>query len=86
MIIETKYNIGDHIWFIYIHKDEICLFDDYITDINIDKDGINYWCIDAEDTIKENDIVRYEDEIGLANKIKELMKEIRKQERENNAT
>lgn len=83
MIIETKYDIGDHIWVIYIHKDEICLFDDYITELSIDKDGIDYWCKDAGDTIQEKDIVMYEDEIGLAAKIKELMKEIREKEKEN---
>ena len=73
MRLETKYNIGDKIWVVYLDRGEVSVFDDIIKEINILEDGIEYWCDKARDAIKENEIVKYEDEIGLVNKIKELL-------------
>ena len=75
MEIKTKYEIGQHIWIIYLHNKEVCVFDDIITEISMSEDGLEYWCKLAGDSLKENEIVKYEDEIGLANRIKELLKE-----------
>ena len=73
MNIKTKYETGQHIWVLYLDRKEVCVFDDIIKEINISKDGIEYWCDKAGDSIKEDEIVKYEDEIGLVNRIKELL-------------
>jgi len=81
MVIKTKYEIGQHIWFTYEDRGEVHVFDDVIREINITSDGIEYWGDEAGDAIKENDVVSYEDEIGLSNRIKELLRKY-KEERE----
>ena len=78
MKIETKYELGEHIWYTYIHNDEIHVSDDYITEICIDNDGTEYWCKKAGDNLREDELVKYEDDIGLINRIKELMNTINK--------
>ena len=75
MNINTKYEIGQRIWIIYLHNREVCVFDDVITEIVLSDDGLEYWCKEAGDSIKENEIVKYEDELELVNRIKELLKE-----------
>ena len=35
MNIKTKYEIGQHIWVLYLDRKEVCVFDDVIKEINI---------------------------------------------------
>ena len=74
--IETKYEIGQKIWIVYENNGEVCIYDDTIEGISIDKDGILYFsevgCID----LREDDIILYEDTGTLLNKIKDTMREI----------
>lgn len=80
MDIKTKYEIGQHIWYTYEYRGEVHVFDDIIREINITQDGVEYWLDEAEDNIKEIDVVRYEDEIGLVNRIKELLQKFKEKE------
>lgn len=82
MTIKTKYEIGQRVWIIYEHQGEVCVYDDYIDEIFVNDEGINYMlreaCIDG----KEEDIILYEDTDKLVEKIKQTMQKIRKKESE----
>jgi len=84
MKIETKYNIGDKVWIVYEANTqyglagEVNLYDDVITDIIIDTDGVTYATEHTD--IKEKDIILYEDKSTLLAKIQELMNAIHKRE------
>lgn len=82
MIIKSKYEIGDKVWIIYENKGEACVYDDYIDEIFVNDEGINYMlreaCIDG----KEEDIIPYEDTDKLVEKIKQIMQEIKNEEEE----
>ena len=84
MFIQTKYEIGDKVWIVYENRGEACVYDDYIDEIFVNDEGINYMlreaCIDG----KEEDIILYEDTDKLVEKIKQIMEDIRKKEREEN--
>ena len=84
MTIQTKYEIGDRVWIVYENRGEACVYDDYIDEIFVNDEGINYMlreaCIDG----KEENIIPYEDTDKLVEKIKQIMEDIRKKEREEN--
>ena len=84
MTIQTKYEIGQRVWIIYENKGEACVYDDYIDEIFVNDEGINYMlreaCIDG----KEENIIPYEDTDKLVEKIKQIMEEIREKESEEN--
>ena len=80
MKIETKYEIGQHIWIVYEHNGEVCVFDDEITEICVDKDGVGYWCKESGDSHSENQIILYKNQEELLNRIVNLMEDIRKRE------
>ncbi len=84
MTIQTKYEIGQRVWIVYENRGEACVYDDYIEEICVNDDGINYMlkeaCIDG----KEEDIILYEDTDKLVEKIKQIMEEIREKESEEN--
>lgn len=84
MTIQTKYEIGQRVWIVYENRGEACVYDDYIDEIFVNDEGINYMlreaCIDG----KEENIIPYEDTDKLVEKIKQIMEDIRKKEREEN--
>ena len=84
MTIQTKYEIGQRVWIVYENRGEACVYDDYIDEIFVNDEGINYMlreaCIDG----KEEDIIPYEDTDKLVEKIKQIMEDIGKKEREEN--
>lgn len=82
MKIETKYEIGAHIWFVYAHEGEVHVYDDYIGDItiNLDKELV-YYTREAYEELYEDDIILYEDTEALVNRIKKVMDGIRESEK-----
>ena len=84
MTIKTKYEIGQRVWIVYENRGEACVYDDYIDEIFVNDEGINYMlreaCIDG----KEENIIPYEDTDKLVEKIKQIVEDIRKKEREEN--
>ena len=82
MFIQTKYEIGQRVWIIYEHQDEVCVYDDYIDEICIGENGLYYMLKEACIDRNENDIILYEDTDKLVEKIKQIMEEIRKKESE----
>ena len=84
MTIKTKYEIGQRVWIVYENRGEACVYDDYIDEIFVNDEGINYMlreaCIDG----KEENIILYEDTDKLVEKIKRIMQEIREKESEEN--
>lgn len=80
MQITTKYEIGEHIWFIYKNRGEVCIYDDYIVEITVDKDGIIYICKDVCEEIREEDIILYNDTINLGKRIQEIIEKMREEE------
>lgn len=68
MKIETKYEIGTHIWMIFENQNqsELEVFDTYITGVTAEKDG---WFYNADKEnwfeIQEKDIILYEDKETL---------------------
>lgn len=81
MQINTKYDIGTHIWIVAINPrgGELDVFDTYIVAISIDKDGIIYLA-DSENffEVKEEDIILYDDKDKLYEVIKTKMIEANK--------
>ena len=84
MKIETKYNIGDHIWIVYEGNGEVHVYDDYITSIFYEDSGIGYMSKILIEDIKEDDIILYEDKDKLVNTIKDLMQQIKEKEEHEN--
>lgn len=82
MIIKSKYEIGQRVWVVYENRGEACVYDDYIDEIFVNNEGINYMlreaCIDG----KEENIIPYEDTDKLVEKIKQIMQEIKNEEEE----
>ena len=58
MKINTKYEIGQHVWHIYENKGEVCVFDDFIGWITIEDDMILY---EDTDTLSKKIIEIMED-------------------------
>ena len=79
MEINTKYEIGQHVWHIYENKGEVCVFDDFIGWITIE-DEMYYTLKESTVDVKEEDIILYEDTDTLLKKIVEVMKDIRNKE------
>jgi hypothetical protein len=79
MQINTKYEIGQHVWHIYENKGEACVFDDFIGWITIE-DEMYYTLKESTIDIKEEDIILYEDTDTLLKKIVEIMEDIRNKE------
>lgn len=84
MKIETKYEVGQHIYIIYEYQEEVHIYDDYIVNIVIDEEKKLRYCtkISYEELIEE-DIILYEEKEKLLSKIEELLKQIRQKESEN---
>lgn len=82
MKIETKYNIGDHIWVVYENRGEVCVYDDYIREIIIDKNNnILYFGETCPDEISEDEIIPYECSMALVGEIVKIMQQIREKEK-----
>ncbi len=80
MKIETKYEIGQHIWIIEEDRGQVYVYDDYIGFITYE-DSLMYTTKEACVDLNEDQIVLYEDLEKLANLIKETMIQIRKKEK-----
>lgn len=92
MKIETKYNIGDHIWVVYearinneyYHNElagEVSVYDTYICSISKYKDDLIYLCDDgAYSEMHEEDIILFDETDKLVAKIQELMGKINERE------
>lgn len=77
MKIETKYNIGDHVIGIYTNNDEVHLYDDFISWVCFEKDKLSYGLKESCDDFLEENLFLYEDNLGIINKIKEKLEDIR---------
>ena len=85
MTIKTKYEIGTHIWFVYENRGEVHVYNDYIDNIVIDNNKqLLYVSKCAYEEFKEEDIILYEELDKMAEKVKQLMQEIREKEGINN--
>lgn len=80
MKIETKYNIGDKVWVVYENQGEVCVYDTEITDIFIDKDGINYCGKEGTDYL-EDLLISYNEKDKLLERILSIMNEIHEREK-----
>lgn len=81
MTIQTKYEIGQRVWIVYENNGEVCVYDDTIAEIGVDDKRIYYILDNACIDIAEEDIVLYEDTDKLAEKIKQIMENIREKEK-----
>jgi len=79
MQINTKYEVGQHVWHIYENKGEVCVFDDFIGWITIE-DEMYYTLKESTVDVKEEDIILYENKFDLLKKIIEIMEDIRNKE------
>jgi len=76
MKIETKYNLGDHVYVIYENRGEVCIYDDYIQEIAVNKDRTVYYYLDkCGNDIPENELIPYSEKDKLINKIDTILKE-----------
>ena len=80
MKIETKYNIGDKVWVVYENQGEVCVYDTEITDIFIDKNGINYYGKEGTD-YSEDLLISYNEKDKLLERILSIMNEIHEREK-----
>ena len=79
MKIETKYEIGQHVWVVYENNKEVCVYDDYISYISIE-DGLVYGMKEGYSEASEEEIILYDEADKLVDKIKKIMQEIREKE------
>lgn len=77
MIIKTKYGLEQRVWVVYENQGEACVYDDYIEEACVNKDGLFYILKEACIDVKEEDIVLYEETDKLVEKIKQTMEKIR---------
>lgn len=80
MKIETKYDVGQHIWIVYEANKEVSIYDDCIASIVHDGNGYYYCSSINYDEYKEDEVITYEDTNKLVEKIKEILKEIEERE------
>lgn len=88
MKIETKYDVGQHVIYAYLNEKtmEIELFDDYIGWISISEynpQEVEYGLRDSCNDCKEEEIVLYEDNMGLILRIQNLFKKMHEMEDKN---
>lgn len=79
MNIKTKYELGQHIWFVYERGGEIHVYDDYISSIGLEE-YLFYVTKESCEEVKEENVILYEEADKLAERIKQLMQEIREKE------
>lgn len=79
MQINTKYEIGQHVWYIYENKGEVCVFDDFIGWITIE-DNMYYTLKESSADVIEENIILYEDTDTLLKRIVTIMEDIREKE------
>jgi len=84
MIITTKYEVGQKVWVIYDSRGEVCLFDDIISEICIDKKEMHYLLEASCNEVKEEEIILYDEKDKLLDKIEQLLQEIHEKESEEN--
>ena len=83
MNIKTKYEVGTHIWVVYENNGEVHVYDDEIVNIVIDSDKQLLYCSKCGyEEFKEEDIILYEELDKMAEKVKQLIHEIHKREKE----
>ena len=81
MNIKTKYEIGEVIWIVYEHNGEVHAYDDTIVNIVITEEKELKYCSKASyEELYEEDIILYDEDEKLIQKIKETMKQIREKE------
>ena len=79
MNIKTKYEIGQHIWVVYKDRGVVSIYDDYIGWIAYE-DYLYYGLKETCNDVNEEDIILYEELDKLAEKVKQLMLDIREKE------
>ena len=78
MKISTEYEIGQHVWFVYKNNtEEICVYEDYIQEIIITKNGLHYYLQDTDIEIKEEEIIPYKDKNKLSATIQKFINEFK---------
>lgn len=87
MIIETEYNIGQHVIYAYLNEQimEIELFDDYIGWISLPPTSdtsveLEYGLLNSCNDCKESELVLYDDEEGLLERIQDLFYKMHRME------
>ena len=71
---------GTHIWVVNEVRGEVSVYDDYIVDIVIEKDGLRYGLNEGCNDLKEEEIILYDEEERLYDVICEKMNNIRESE------
>ena len=79
MTIQTKYEIGQHVWVVYENNGEVCVYDDYIVSVTYEN-NIKYVLKEDWSEVPEEEIILYEETDKLVDKIKKTMQEIREKE------
>lgn len=85
MTIKTKFDIGERVWVVDSYKGEVEVYSDEIDSFVIESDGrvsVYFKNSDALD-VYEEDLIAYEDDKGLLDRIKKLDKEIIEEEKKN---
>ena len=84
MKIETKFDIGEHVWLVERNNGVVEVFDGELAAVSVDDEYlIEYMLKENYDYYPEDRFVRYDDNAGLLEKIKATMEKIRKEEEEN---
>ena len=85
MTIKTKFDIGERVWVTDSYKGEIEVYSDEIDSFVFENDGrvsVYFKNSDALD-VYEEDLIAYEDDKGLLDRIKKLDKKIIEEEKKN---
>lgn len=80
MKIETSFNLGDHVLAIYEENKEIHIYDDTISWISVDVNGITYGLSDSYNEFTDKNIILYNDKLNAINKIYDFLNSIELEE------
>ena len=76
MVINNKFEIGQRVFVAYKYQGEVSVYDDYITEISVNNNGITYWLEYSTIDRVESELIDYNNTDELITRIKRLLKEL----------
>lgn len=76
MVINNKFEIGQRVFVAYKYQGEVSVYDDYITEISVNNNGITYWLEYSTIDRVEAELIDYNNTDELITRIKRLLKEL----------
>lgn len=75
MNVKTKFKIGDEVYVVMEYDRGALVSKDAILEITIDEEGVRYYLDNREDDVYESQVFALDDENGVLNEIKSILKD-----------